>query len=523
MVNTITPSVVEIKVDEGVKKEVQARPVKPDESAFKAKLAQAEKDHKQSQEKAAAAKAKLDVAQPNKNKDSPAAKHRSELISQLKEIKEIQGAGKAGRSQVFDQIKKWDEQVKIKINDQKLAKSKIGYKNVDELDREIDRLQQQVESGQMKIVDEKKALEDISKLRKHRKSFAGIDDTEKSIEELKAKRKALQDKLDDPESKALSEKYSKIQAELDVLKAEQDDAFKNFSTLKAEKDKVQAEQQEKWLALRKIKDEHYQAVRAANQFDFIQRQKARERQKAEYEKQQNDRKKERAQKMLEEASDPAFLDELRNAESVLRYLDPNFTTIKAPLQAPSGLEASAGRTVDDSGLKGTRVMKKETLEEDYFKGTGGKKGKKGNKRAAASGSPASTPPASTKYSCPPAVMEDLAKMGIDPPFSAADVPAVTEKVRSKLNHWKEEQVAQTKRNIDKAQKELERLEAEEQSGTTIPATEAPATNGHGETKATAGADEATSPAVDVELIKEVVKDASVELTGAAKEDAEQTS
>lgn len=37
---------------EGAKKDVQSRPVKPDESAFKAKLAQAEKDHKQSQEKA---------------------------------------------------------------------------------------------------------------------------------------------------------------------------------------------------------------------------------------------------------------------------------------------------------------------------------------------------------------------------------------------------------------------------------------------------------------------------------------
>lgn len=44
------------KVDEGAKKDVQTRPVKPDEAAFKAKLAQAEKDHKQSQEKAVSKK-----------------------------------------------------------------------------------------------------------------------------------------------------------------------------------------------------------------------------------------------------------------------------------------------------------------------------------------------------------------------------------------------------------------------------------------------------------------------------------
>ncbi|KAB8299340.1 hypothetical protein EYC80_001412 [Monilinia laxa] len=509
------------KVDESSKKEVQTRPVKPDEAAFKAKLAQAEKDHKQSQEKAAAAKAKLDVAQPNKNKDSPTAKRRNELIGQLKEIKEQQGAGKAGRLQVFDQIKKIDEQIKAKVNDQKVAKGKVGFKNVEELDREIARLQKQVDAATMKIVDERKALTEISNLRKQRKGFAGFDDTEKSIEALKAKRKGLQDSLDDPESKALSEKYSKLQAELDVLKAEQDDAFKNFGTLKAEKDRLQAEQQEKWLALKQIKDDHYQAVRAANQYDFIQRQKHRERQKAEYERQQNERKKERAQKMLEEASDPAYLDEIRYAESVLRYLDPTFTTTKAPLQAPSGLEAAAGRTVDDSGLKGTRVVKKEDREEDFMKGTGGKKGKRGKRGSA----PVSTPQASAKYSCPPAVMEDLTKMGIDPPFSAADVPAVTEKVKAKLAQWKEDQAAQTKRNIEKAKKELERLEAEEQSGSATPVSETPATNGHGhgETKATAGADEGGSVANEVELIKGGEKDAAADLTEAAKEDAEATS
>lgn len=361
------------------------------------------------------------------------------MIGQLKEIREQQGAGKAGRNQIFDQIKKLDEQIKAKVNDQKIAKSKVGFKSADDLDREIDRLQKQVDAATMKIVDEKRALAEISNLKKQRKGFAGFEDTEKSIDSLKSKKKELQDSLDDPESKALSEKYSKLQAELDVLKAEQDDAFKNFGTLKAEKDKLQAEQQEKWIALKQIKDDHYQALRAASQYDYNQRQKNRERQKAEYEKQQTERKKERAQKMLEEASDPAYLDEIRNAESVLRYLDPTFTTTKAPLQAPSGLEAATGRTVDDSGLKGTRVLKKEDRDEDFMKGLGGKKGKK-NKKAAPS-----TTAAPAKYSCPPAVMEDLTKMGIDPPFSAADVPAVTEKVKAKLTQWKEDQEAQTKR------------------------------------------------------------------------------
>jgi hypothetical protein len=46
----------------------------------------------------------LDLAKPN-SKDSPAGKRRAELLAELKEIREKQGAGKAGRNKVFDEIR----------------------------------------------------------------------------------------------------------------------------------------------------------------------------------------------------------------------------------------------------------------------------------------------------------------------------------------------------------------------------------------------------------------------------------
>ncbi|PSR83672.1 hypothetical protein BD289DRAFT_435512, partial [Coniella lustricola] len=36
-------------------------------------------------------------------------------------------------------------------------------------------------------------------------------------------------------------------------------------------------------------------------------------------------------------------------------------------------------------------------------------------------------------------------MNIDPPMSADEVPAVIEKVKAKLDHWKSDQTAQTQR------------------------------------------------------------------------------
>lgn len=383
----------------------------------------------------------MDVAQPNKSKDSPVAKKRQELITQLNEIRQKQAGGKAGRAQVFDQIKKLDEQLKSRIAEQKTARSRVSYKNVDEIDREIDRLDKQVNGGMMKLVDEKKALAEISSLRKQRKGFAGFDEAQKGIDDTKAKIKALKDTLDDPEAKAWSAKYDELQGELNTIKAEQDEAYKSINTLRDQREKAYAEQQEKWLAVKKVKDDHYHQKKAFEKYEYEARQRARERQKAERESYDREKRRERAEKMLAEARDPAYMDEIRRAESLLHYLDPTTTTAAAPLLAPSGLSAAPQRTVDDSAIKGTRVVRKDEREDTYFMGTGGKKGKKGRKGAADS----PTPSTSGKFSCPPSVMEDCSTMGIDPPMSAADIPAVTEKVKEKLAHWKADQKAQTDR------------------------------------------------------------------------------
>jgi uncharacterized coiled-coil DUF342 family protein len=385
-----------------------------------------------------AIKGQLDSAKLSK--DSPAGKRKSELIAQLKEIREKQGAGKAGRNKVFDEIKNEDNKLKDLIAAQKVARSRVSFKNVEEIDKEIDRLDKQVNSGMMKLVDEKKALAEISNLRKQRKGFAGFDESQKQIDEKKAKLKTLRDTLDDPESKALSERYNKIQGELDTIKAEQDKAHASLDSLYDQKKKLQAEQQEKYNAIKKIKDDYYQQGRAVQKYEFEARQRARERKKAEQESYQKEKRMARAKEMLEAASDKAYLDEIRRAESLLRFLDPSYSAEKAPLQAPSQFQATAQRKVDDSALKGMKVVKKE--EEDYFAGTGGKKGKKNKKAAAAT---TETPAPAGKYSCPPSVMEDCSAMGIDPPMSASDIPAVREKVMAKLKHWKEDQNAQTEK------------------------------------------------------------------------------
>ncbi|KAL2691816.1 hypothetical protein Neosp_002207 [[Neocosmospora] mangrovei] len=440
-------------------KQAHVRPTKPDENAFKEALAKAEKDHKVSMDQLAAVKAKIEIAMPNKNKDqpSPTQKRRQELIAQANEIRQKQAGGKNARTTKLDQIKRLDEQVRSRIAEQKTAKAKVPYKSLEDVDRQIATLDKQVNSGTMKLVDEKKALSDISSLRKIRKNFGQFEDSQKQIDDLRAKIKEIKDSMDDPEQKAMSEQYTKIQTELDAIKAEQDEAYKGLSSLRDERTKLQAEQQEKYTAIRKLKDDYYGQKKAFQAYEREARERYREKQRAEHERHIQERKKAEAERRLGDASDPAYLDEIRRANSLLQFLDPNHKIEKGPLMADTGLGAQAQRSVDEAGLKGTKLVRKEDREDEYFSAV--KKGKKGKKGGHA---------ASSKFfNVPPSVVEDCAAMGIDPPMSALDIPGVTEKVRAKLDFWKNDQEAQTKRNIEKAKKEIAELEAAEANGEKV--------------------------------------------------------
>ncbi|KAK4126022.1 hypothetical protein N657DRAFT_288824 [Parathielavia appendiculata] len=336
-------------------------------------------------------------------------------------------------------IKALDDELRKRIADQKAARSKVSFKNVEEIDQKIAQLEREVERGQMKLVDEKKALAEVTSLRKLRKNFSAFDNDQKSIDDLKAKIKEIKDSLEDPEAKALSEQYNAAQAELDSIKAEQDSAFKNLTALRKERDEARSKQQATWEAMKKFKDDYHAQRKAALAWERQQREKRREREQAERERIARERRMARAQEMLAEASDPAFAEQIRRANNLVRFFDPSHVIEeKSPLVADKGLAAAAQRKVDASGFEGMRLVRKEDRDDEYLLAV--KKGKKGKKS-----SPADAPAAITKFSCPPSVIEDCAFVGVNPPMSAAEVPEVVDKVKAKIAQWKADQPEQTRK------------------------------------------------------------------------------
>ncbi|KAF2477843.1 uncharacterized protein BDR25DRAFT_275312 [Lindgomyces ingoldianus] len=453
MADVATPSAAKVATTDVPKgKQQVVKPEKPDEETYKEELAKAEKEHAAAQQKFNAVKAKFDLARPN-NKDSPNAKRQQELKSELGAIRQTQQGNKSSRNAVHEKIKKLDEQLKSRMNELKTARGRVNFKSVEDVDREISRLQKQVDTGTMKLVDEKKALSEISSLNKARKNFSGFDAQQKAIDDLKNQISEQKKQLDDPEQKALNEKYTALQKELDGLKGEQDEAFKNMKALRDQTDKARAEQQEKFSAMKQLKDAYYQQKRAFADYEYQAKQARREKHRQERLEWEASKRRETANKRLEEASAPAYHDEILTAEGLIRFFDPSALPAKE-MTGPSKFAASAQRTVDNSGLKGMKVMKKDD-EEDYFVGGGGKKGKKGKK-----GGAAPSAPAEGKFNLSIGVIEELAKVSVDAPSSQADVPSVVEKLQAKLKHWREDQDRKTKENIAKAQKEIDRLETE---------------------------------------------------------------
>lgn len=385
---------------------------------------------------------KIDNAQPL-NKDSPAGRRQQQLKSELQTIRQQQSLFKTSRGNIQEKISVLDVQFKSRAAEQKIARARIAFKNVEEVDREIERLEKQVDAGTMKLVDEKKALAEISSLRKQRKGFAGFDEAQRGIEELKAQMSELRKSLDNPEVKALSQKYDEINQELSTIKAEQDKAYGNLNALRKERMILNSDQQVKYAAMKEIKDNYFKARTAHRDYEQEQYRIRQERAKSERDAYQKEKRRKIADQKLEDASALAFMDEILTAEGLIRYFEPSSVETSKSLRGPSGFAAEAQRSVEGFDFKGTKVSKKEEREDNYFTGTGGKKGKKGKKGSTAA-SPAPSTPTEGKFNISIGIIEELAKVNVEPPINQAGVPAVVEKLKEKRDQWKKDQESKTR-------------------------------------------------------------------------------
>ena len=254
-------------------------------------------------------------------------------------------------------------------------------------------LEKEVESGNLKLGDEKRALQEISSLKRSRRIVESFEADQGSIEADRARMDELRRQLDDPEVKAVSDRYEAIRAELDELKKDSDEAFagrnKLFderNALSAELDALYNQKRESAQRFREAGDRYWQKVNE-------DRARRAEKFKAQRAAEEEDKRKEVTERLLDEAKAPAFQAKIEDCQTLIDYFATKVAGGSAPAPAPAPPSAArpcvAGvpklelRQVEQNMEQGLVARKKKGGDEEaYFVGGKGK-GKKGSRAGSA--------------------------------------------------------------------------------------------------------------------------------------------
>ncbi|KAL4262046.1 Nuclear segregation protein Bfr1 [Pleurotus pulmonarius] len=385
---------------------------------------------------------------------------RSALIAELDTIRSQQAGSKASRSEIVAQNKALNEQIQKKLKDLNASRSKVPFKTVAEVDAHIKQLEKQVDSGTLRLVDEKRALSDISQCKRQRKTVEAFAAEEEVINELRQKYEESKKDLNDPAAKALSEKYESIQAELDELKKEANEAYQNRSKLFAEREVIQAqldvlhtERRELTRQFKEANDRHWNKIHE-------DRARRAERAKAQRAAEEAEKKKEIADRLLEEAQIPAFQVQIEDCQTLIDSFSGKNTDNATLKSVPSEKAEVVGvpkldiRKVEAPSEGLVARKKKGDDEESYFVGKGKSKG---GKKGKSNGSSEPATPTSNSLNVPLATLSALLALSIPPPTSSSDVPRVIEDLKTKKAWFEANQKRVTAENIAKAEAEIQRL------------------------------------------------------------------
>ena len=314
----------------------------------------------------------------------------------------------------------------------------------------------------MKIADEKRALAEISQLKRNRRTVEGFQAEQDVIEKDRAAADELRKQLDDPEAKAVSERYDAIKAELDALKKEGDEAYANRSKLLDERTSLQNQLD----VLYGQKRESGQRFRDANDryWTKVNEDRARreERQRAQRVAEAEAKKKEIADRLRDEADVPAFQAQIEDCQTLIDYFS-------GKTSSPAGLSTALSSKAELAGVPKLEIRKVEAQEglvarkkkgedeESYFVGGKGKKGKKGTSKPVSASNSNSSENPSGQLNIPLPTLTALLSLSIPPPTSSADSPRVVEDLKTKKAWYEANQARVTAENKEKAEAEIRRL------------------------------------------------------------------
>nr|VWO95496.1 Salicylate biosynthesis isochorismate synthase (EC (Isochorismate mutase) [Ganoderma boninense] len=464
---TSSPATVPAEVQEFTP--VAYGPGRPDKAQYDAEQNKIKAEIDALQVKLNAVRDKLNVG-----KGGPGNERRNALRAELDTIRGQQSTSKLARGKVFEQLKTLQEGIQKKIKDLNAQKAKIPYKSVSEVDDRI--RHKQVESGNLKLVDEKRALQEISQAKRSRRIVEGFQADQDAIEADRTKADEIRAQLDDPEAKAASERYDAIKAELDELKKEGDEAHASRSKLLDERTAIQGQLDELWTRKRESASRYKEANDKF--YAKLNEDRARriERQRAQRAEQEEAKKKEIVDRLRDEAEVPAFQAQIEDCQTLIDYFSGKSSTATLSHQKPlteksdvAGVPKLDIRKVDAAPEGMVARKKKGEDDEAYFVGAGKKKGgKKGGAKPVADANGSESQTTNGQLNVPLPTLTALLSLSIPPPTSTTDVPRVVDDLKTKKAWFEANQSRVTAENKTKAEAEIRKLLGGKPNDVEIP-------------------------------------------------------
>ncbi|KAF9945960.1 hypothetical protein BGZ72_000809 [Mortierella alpina] len=391
--------------------------------------------------------------------DKKEADPRTGLRKRLSELREQQAASKKGRQAKMEELNVLNAALKKKIADLKVLHDKLPFKTSEAVDAQISMLTKQVESGKIKLVEEKRFLNEISTLTKSKKSVVAAQAQQAAIDEDKKTIASLKETINDQASSAQSDEYNAIQAQLDEITKAKDEVWKKRNELYDERTRLQKEIEVEYQRKKAVNDEYFAAVREHSK--FLQDEQVRRREEFQQRKQLDLEEKRLAIAKEERdlAEIPAFETEITTCDSVYNYLlqfshdqkrmvDEARVVEGTPVQPSSANVRPADMTTNVPA--GVMLAKKaDKVEEVFFVyNTKSKKSKgfKEKKKVAMS------------LTLPLAVVEQLVELKVSVPTSSADVGKTLNALSEMSNTFKANQAKATAENKRKAEERIAKLD-----------------------------------------------------------------
>ncbi|GAA5934527.1 uncharacterized protein JCM15063_004603 [Sporobolomyces koalae] len=404
-------------------------------------------------------------------KGGPHHERKIELRKQLDQLRSEQQQARGGRGKTVEQLSTMQEALKKKIAELQTAKAKVPYKTVQDVDNQIKNLDRQVESGTMKLVDEKKALNEISQLRKSRKTVESFSTLQASIDNDKSKIDQVRAQLDDPEQKRIDEQFKALKLDLDEVNKKMDEQSKTRDSLFDERNEL-SQQLDQLLGKKKASA---QAFREANNkyYDKLNAERAKrdERRREERKAQETSRRDEINQQLLEEAQAPAFEREIEDCRNLILFFQQRIGQAQTS-SSSNGPSSSASlferpqvggvpklelRRVEQELPKGAVLRKKGQQDEQDETGWGGNGGKSKKKSAQAAAKKEGSNEGQTSeqlLNLPFGTLAALMSLGITAPLTTKEVPQTIENLEKKKKYFVDNQGRVTKERVAAVEKKI---------------------------------------------------------------------